>query len=173
SRDIDAPPLWRAPVSRHRRDDARGHEQPDRKVDDEDRAPVDELREHATDENADCGAGATDGTPYAKGARALGAGTEGRRDDRERGGGEERRTETLTGAGGEQRGRGLRQGGSRRCDGKDPQAGEEHPLAAEQVSRATAEQEQAAKHHRIARDRPAELPRPEAEVLGEVGQRDV
>src|SRR5207237_9931616 len=107
------------PVNRHRRDDSRGDDQSDRKVDDEDRAPVDELREHTTDENADRGARAADSTPDAEGACALRAGTEARRDDRERGGGEEGRTETLTGAGGEQRGRGLRQGGSRRRDGKD------------------------------------------------------
>ena len=84
-------------------DGAGRDDQPDREVDEEDRAPVDQLREQTAQQHPDRRAGSADGAPDAQCASALVA-LELRGDDRQSGGREERGAEPLSGSSGEQRG---------------------------------------------------------------------
>ena len=153
--EVEAAPARLLGVGRHDLAGAVGERGGDGQVDEEDQPPVDELGEHAAEEDAERGAGAADGAPGGERLRA-GRPVEGAGDDRERGGREHRGAEALAGAGGEQRGRraGHRRGEGR--GGEDAEAGEEHAAAAEQVGGAAAEQEQAAEDERVGRDRPAD-----------------
>ena len=81
---------------------AEGERDGDRQVDEEDQPPVSDLGEHAAEEDAERGAGATDGTPGGERLRASRA-VEDAGDDRERGRGEHRGAEALARAGGEER----------------------------------------------------------------------
>ena len=74
----------------------------DGQVDEEDQPPVDELGQHAADEDAERGAGTADRTPGGERLR-RGRPVEAAGDDRERGRGEHRGAEALAGASGEQR----------------------------------------------------------------------
>ena len=75
-----------------------GERDGDRQVDEEDRPPVGELGEDATEQDADRGAGAADGAPGGERLRAL-LPVEGGGDDRKRGGREHGRAESLPGTG--------------------------------------------------------------------------
>src|SRR5581483_2941250 len=85
----------------------------DGQVDEEDQPPVDELGEQAAEEDAECGAGAADGTPGGERLRARRA-VEVAGDEREGGGRQQRGADALAGAGGEQRRRRPRHRGGER-----------------------------------------------------------
>ena len=150
-----------------------GRAQPDGEVDEEDRAPVDELGQHAAEEHADGGAGAADRAPDAERLGAL-AGRGRCVVMIDSAAGESiaaprpwpaRAANSIVGVAGER-------GGQRR-GGEHAQAGEEHAAAAEQVGGAAAEQQQAAEDQRVAGDRPADVAAGDVQVLGHVRQRDV
>ena len=100
---IEAAPLRPLRVGGQEVQGAGGEHQADGEVDEEDRAPVDELGQHAAEQDADGGARAADRAPDAERLGALGA-VEGGGDDRQRGRGEHRGAEALAGAGGEEHG---------------------------------------------------------------------
>ena len=76
----------------------------DGEVDEEDQPPVDELGQHAAEEDAERSARTADRTPGGERLRASRP-VEGARDDRERGRGEHRGPDALAGTSGEERGR--------------------------------------------------------------------
>ena len=118
-------------------------------------------------------AGAGDRAEDAERLGALGGLGERRGQQRERGGREQRAEHALQGAGADEQAEALRGAAERGCAGEAEQAGDEGPLAAEQVADAAAEQQQAAEGQRVGRDDPLAVVVGEAEVLLRGGQRDV
>src|SRR4051794_22841483 len=76
-------------------------------------------------------------------------------------------------AGGEEHARTAGESRGEGRDGEDAEAGEEEPSSAEHVGGAAAEQEQAAEHERVARDRPPQAAAGEPEVLLKIRQGNV
>jgi hypothetical protein len=153
---IEAAPLRPDRVGGQELDGGSAQKHADGQIDEEDRAPVDELGQHAAEEYAAGGAGAADRAPDAERLGTLGA-LEGGRDDRQRGRGKHRGTEALTGPGGEQHGGIARERRGQRRGSEHSQAGKEDAPAAEQVSGAPAEKQQAAEDQRVGGDRPANV----------------
>ena len=169
---VEAAPLRPGRVGGQQLHRAGGQGEADGQVDEEDRAPVDELGQHAAEQHADRGAGAADRAPDAQRLGTLGA-VEGARDDRQRRRGQQRGAEALSGTRREQHRGATRERGSQRGRGEDGQAGEEDAAAAEQVGGAPAEQQQAAEDQRVAGDRPADVGLRDVQVLRQVRERDV
>ena len=78
-----------------------------------------------------------------------------------------------SGAGADEQLEALRGAAERGCTGEAEQAGDERPLAAEEVGDPAAEQQQAAERERVGGDDPLALVVGEAEVLLGGGERDV
>jgi hypothetical protein len=96
-------------------------------------------------------------------------GAEGReqlRDHRRRGG-------ALGDAGGDELARGLREAGGEARRAEHGDAGEEDPLAPEQVAEAAGDDQQRGEGEHVGRDHPLELARARPEVRADRGQRDV
>jgi hypothetical protein len=159
-------------VGGHEAPDAMGDGDADREIDEEDRAPVQPLGEGPAEQDADRGARTADGTPDPERLGALGP-VKAAGDDGQRGGRQHRGADPLRRARSEEHRLTARE---RRRDGRcgeDPEACEEHPPASQQVRGAAAEKQQAAKHERVAGDRPPQLTTAESEVAREVGECDV
>ena len=114
-----------------------------------------------------------DRAPDAERLRPVRALLERGRDDRQRGGGDERRAQALQAAGDDQHPARGRQPVQQRREREHDHAGQEDPLAPDQVAGAPAEQQEAAEHQRVAVDHPLQVGGREAEVALDRGQRDV
>lgn len=157
-------------------------DQADRHVDEEGQTPaVDEhaaqvearAGEPATEDQADRRARAGHGGVHRERAVARWAGGEGGGDQRQRGGRGHRGAQALKCASGEQQRLALRQAAEQRGDGEDDEADHEDPATAVEVTEAAAEKQQAAEGQGVPGDNPGQSGVGEAEVLLDVGQRDV
>ncbi len=144
---------------RDERDDAHGH------VDEEDPRPRERLRQPAAEHEAERRTADGDRRPYAERLRALPALGERRRDDRQRRRGDERRAEALERAEADQHPRARREPVQERRGREDDEADEEEPLAAEQVTGTTAEQQEAAEDERVRVDDPLQVGLTQPEIL--------
>src|SRR6266508_1170002 len=109
STEVEPSPAWRLCIGGH---DLQGGDRQcrcDRQIDVEDHPPVAELGEDAADEDAECGACASDCSPGGERFRPL-VSLEGRHDDRKRCRREHRGTKTLACAGCEEGSRCARYG---------------------------------------------------------------
>ena len=151
--------------------DRRGDGEEDRDV--QAPAPVERLGQRAAEQQPDRAAHAGDRGVDAERLAALGRVGERRRQQRQRRGREQRAEHALQRAGADEHaealGRAARGGGA----GEAEQAGDERPLAAEQVGDPAAEQQQAAERERVGGDHPLAVVVGEAEVALGGGQRDV
>ena len=155
------------------RDRADGGRDREGEVDVHREAPGEVLGEDAAEQQADRAAGTGDGAEDAERACAVAAGRERRRQQRERGGREQRAEDALHGAGADEHLEALRCAADGGRGGEAEQAGDERPLAAEEVAELAAQQQQAAEGERVGRHDP--LPRAVGEVQRVLcrGQRDV
>ena len=136
-------------------------------------APVEHLGQEAAEQQAEGAAGAGDGAVDAERLGALGGLGERRGEQGERGRGEHRGEHALERAGADEQLEALRGAAERGCTGEAEQAGDERPLAAEQVGDPAAEQQQAAERERVGGDDPLAVVVGEPEVLLGGGERDV
>ena len=155
------------PVREHEGDN------PNRDVDEEDPRPREVLGDDAAEDEPDRGATDRDRSPDAEGTGALSALLEGRRDDRQRGRCDQRSAEALEGTGADQHALACRKPVEQRGAGEDDEADEEEPLAAEQVAKASAEQQEAAEDEGVGVDDPLQAAVGEVEIGLDRGQRDV
>jgi hypothetical protein len=151
---------------------ARGDDQTDRQVDEEDRPPVDQLGQQPSKEHADRGPGAADSTPNPQRPCALAA-LELRGDDRQGRRRQKRRSQSLSSPRGEQRRGAASHRRAKRRGREHAKTDKEHPTASEQIGRAAPQQQQAPEDQRIARNRPAQIRVADPQILREIGQRDV
>ena len=117
-------------------------------------APVEHLGQEAAEQQAEGAAGAGDRAVDAERLGALAGLGERGGEQRERGRGEQRGEHALEGAGADEQPEALRGAAERGCTGEADQAGDERPLAAEQVGDPAAEQQQAAERERVGGDDP-------------------
>jgi hypothetical protein len=136
-------------------------------------APVEQLRQRAAQQQADGAAHAGDPGVDAEGLPPLGGVGEGRGQEGEGRRGEHCAEATLKCAGRNEEVEALGRPAEGRRAREADQAGDERPLAAEEVGDAAAEQEQAAEGEGVRRDHPLAVVVREAEVLLSGRKRDV
>ncbi len=149
------------------------HRDPDGDVHEHDPTPRDQLGEEAAQDEAGRAAGGGDRRVEGDGPHPLRALGERGGQERQRTGCGERGTDALDTPGGQQGPPADGQATEQRAHGKDGDAEQEHPPAAEQVTRPCAEQHEAAERQDVGVQHPREGARGEAQVLLDVGQRDV
>ncbi len=165
--DADSLVALDQPHGEHRCDDR------DRHVDEEDPVPVDRLGQDAAGEQADRAAARRDERVDADRLRLLPRLREHRDDHPE----DHRRrhgaADALDEAGAHEHLLALRQAAEQRRDREQRQAGEEDVAAPDQVAEPPGQQQQAAERDQVGVDGPGEARVREAEVVLDVGQRDV
>ena len=165
-------PGWRLVSDDEQRGD-RDDGDADRHVDEQHPAPGQPLGDQTAEHQAERAAAGDDGR--VDGERldplpALGEGADHQREHRGRG---ERAADALDGAGRQQHpGRGGEAAGQR-GEREDGEAGDEHPAAAEDVARATAQQQQPAEGQRVPVHHPGQAGRGEVQAVLDVRQGDV
>src|SRR6266540_6518669 len=130
-----------------------------------DEAPVEELRQHAAEQQADRGAAAADRAVDAERPGALGALGEAGREQGEGGGGEQRAGGPLQRSRTREDGEGRGGTAERRGEREAGRAADQRPLAPEEIAELAAEQEHAAEGERVRGDDPLPL------VVGEMQRR--
>ena len=156
--------------------DSHGHRRcryRDHNVDVETPAPGENFGEQAAQQQPDRGATARDRAEDAKRLRPVGSAGESDGQQGQSRGCEQRTEGALQRPRPDEHRKGLRQAPERRCTGEADQAGDEGPLAPEQITELAAEQQQAAKGERIGRDDPLPAVGGETEVPLRRRQRDV
>ena len=136
------------------RDPADGRRNGEGEVDVHGEAPGEVLGQHAAEQQADRAAGSGDGAEDAECASAILTGRERGGQQRERRGGEQGAEDALQRACADEHLEALRGAADGRGGREAEQAGDERPLAAEEVAELAAEQEQAAEGQRVGRDDP-------------------
>ncbi len=173
--EVTAPMRSKCPVrlgvSGRKRGASRITARPDGHVDEEAPAPGDPVGEHAAEHEADAAATAGDGAVVRDRARALVALAERRREQRERRGSGDRGAHALHGARAEQPRGGWRQAACERGGREERDAGDEHAAAAEDVTGARAQQQQAAERQRVGALHPREARGREVQRAVDLRQR--
>jgi len=136
-------------------------------------APGQVLRQDPAEQQADAGAAPGQGPEHAEGLAALGRLDEGGGQQRERSGSEQRAEHALRRPRGDEQPEGLGRPTGRGGDREADEAGEERPLAAEEIGDPAAEQEERAEGERVGRDHPLTTVVREAQRLLRRGQGDV
>jgi hypothetical protein len=167
--------LVRALVLRLRHVPERGDEDgdPHWNVDVEDPWPRKGVDEDAAEQQPDSAAADCDRGPDRHRLRPLRTLGEGRRDDRERRRRDERRAQPLEAAADDQHLGARRECIQQRRDREDHDAGEEDPLAADEVACAPAEQQEATEDERVRVDDPLQVGVRHLEVALDRRERDV
>ena len=132
-------------------------------VDEEDGLPAGPRRQGSAEQDAGCDAEGSDGSPEREAEAALRSRV-GRHDDGQRSRGHQGCGESLSGAGRDELACAAGESADDRRDGEDGQAGQEHPLAGEQVGDAATEQQSAAGHHQVGGDDPLHVGSVQVEV---------
>ena len=159
---------WRSPMPRSgaiRRSASSAVDEADRQVDEEDPVPADRLREHATGQEPDGGAGRRDEAVDADRGRALARLGEHRHDHPEDHGRGERPADALEEARSHQHLLALGEAAEQRGAGEEREPRQEDAAAPEQVAKAAGEQQQAAERDQVGVDDPGEAGLREAEVV--------
>ena len=144
----------------------------DHEVDVQAPAPGQHLRERAAEYEAERGAAAGDRTEDPERRRPVRRALERHRQQSERRGREQRAERALERAGRHQHAEGLGQSADRRGDREPDQAGDERPLAPEQITELSAQQQEAAERQRIGGDDPLPALGRETQRLLSRGNRD-
>ena len=163
ARDVESlAVLVEALGEQERRQDQSRHAHGD--VDEEDPLPRQVVRQDPAEQDAGCGAEATDGTPRAQGDVALAPLGEHCNEDGESSRRDESGAEALERTRGDQRALTPRQAAEERAEREDDRPEDEDASPAEQVRRAAAQQEEAAEHERVGADHPLEVLLREAKI---------
>ncbi|MEO9174270.1 MAG: hypothetical protein ABI317_02065 [Gaiellales bacterium] len=150
-----------------------GDQRADRDVHEEDPAPVERVGEHTADDRPGAAAGSGHGAPHTERSLSLGTVAERRHENGEDARRHDRTAHALDRPRGDEKAgrRGERAGERREREHDD--AGDEHPLPAEQIARTPAEQQEAAEGDGVGVHHPLQSADREAEVIADRGQRDV
>ena len=138
-------------------------------VDPEDGLPAGPGGEGSAEQDAGGDAEGPDGTPQGESEAALRAGVGGH-DDGQRGRGHQSGGQALSGAGRDELACPTRESADDGCDREHGQAGQEHPLAGQQVRDAATEQQPAAGHHEVGSDDPLHVGAVQFQVASDGGQ---
>ena len=149
------------------------HGNADRQVDEEDPVPVEDVGEHAAEQDADRAAARGDEAEHAHRLGAVGRLGEEIHHERERHGRGDRAAHALHRTRGDQELLRGRQAAGQRGDGEQRDAGQEQPAVAVQVAEPPAQQQEAAERQQIGVHDPGQRRRREAEVVPDRGQRHV
>ncbi len=167
--DVDRIPLRRSVIDQQARtDDRRWHG--DHEVDVQAPAPGQDLRQGTAEDEAERGAAAGNRTEDPKRRRPVGRSLERHRQQPKRRGREQRTERPLERAGGHEHAEGLGQTANRRGDREPNQTDDQGPLAPEQITELSTQQQKAAEGQRIGRDDP--LPALSRETQRLLSRRD-
>ena len=158
---------------RHHALDRHQHQCDQRRVDEKDGPPADQLSEQAACEYPGGRTAGGRGLPEAKRAVAFRTLAVGRSQQRQRSWRDHRPGGALHDPRDDQSHRRLRQAGPQRGDREQQQPSTQEPPAADQVSGPPADQEQRSERQRITRDDPLQVGGRDRELVLDRGQRDV
>ena len=149
------------------------HRDADGRVDEEDPVPVEAVREHSAEQDADAAATCSDETDEAHRLGPVGRLGEQVHHERQRHGGDNCPAEALHRAGGDQHARRPGQAARDRGGSECSDTGHEQPPLTEQVTEPAAQQQEAAEGQQVRVDDPGERRLGEAEVGSDGRERDV